>query len=706
MSATDIRTASQDKSTSFLKSVVLFVVVFTAVGLMATTFMMQAQKSEYDQLFQSRVGQERELTLGLLQDVPEATMGRAEAFERLRDARVQFGQLVESQLEGDNSGQIIAVPTPTVDIAISELNEVWQQASRQIETILSGQEAIEDAERLVREVESLIPELQALSDEVAASLIDAGAPSHQVYIASRQLLLLARIENNAARMLSGDMSSATSADRFGRDVALFGRVLDAMRKGDPGLGIAATMDLTARNLLRQVSDRFVELEKSAGKLLARSAELFEVTAAGQELGTLAVALREAVDKVATQFAIVSEPRARMSMLFGILSAVLLAGVAIWQIAESRSGARRSEAQKRAVSEQNERNQNAILTLLDEMGDLADGDLTVHANVTEELTGAIADSVNYAVEALRDLVTTINNTSKRVANAAAETVNIADQLAGQAAEQAKKIVSASDSVDDMARSMTDMSTNAAASAEVAANSVNIASQGADRVRRTIQGMDVIREHIQETSKRIKRLGESSQEIGDIVGLINDIADQTNILALNAAIQASAAGESGRGFAVVADEVQRLAERATSSTKRIEALVKTIQADTSEAIISMEKSTGEVVNGAELAENAGESLEEIENVSKRLADLINDISHAARLQSEVASGVSTTMTAINEIARLTSGGTRATSESVSAMTKLSEELRQSVSGFKLPDRGAAQPAAMEHVLDDSEARSVAA
>jgi twitching motility protein PilJ len=228
----------------------------------------------------------------------------------------------------------------------------------------------------------------------------------------------------------------------------------------------------------------------------------------------------------------------------------------------------------------------------------------------------------------------------------------------------------------------MSTGAGASAEVASSSVQLASQGGDRVRRTIQGMDVIREHIQETSKRIKRLGESSQEIGDIVGLINDIADQTNILALNAAIQAAAAGESGRGFAVVADEVQRLAERAGNSTKRIEQLVKTIQADTSEAVISMEKSTAEVVNGADLAERAGESLEEIENVSNKLADLINDMSGAAREQSEVAQVVSSTMESINELTGRAAEGTTHTARSVERLTKMSDEMRKSVTGFKLP------------------------
>jgi twitching motility protein PilJ len=249
-------------------------------------------------------------------------------------------------------------------------------------------------------------------------------------------------------------------------------------------------------------------------------------------------------------------------------------------------------------------------------------------------------------------------------------------------QARQIESSSETVMQMSQFMDDVSDKTASSAEVAEKSVCIAHEGGDRVRRTIQGMDAIREHIQETSKRIKRLGESSQEIGDIVALINDIADQTNILALNAAIQASAAGEAGRGFAVVADEVQRLAERSGNATKRIETLVKTIQADTNEAIISMEKSTTEVVHGAGLAEKAGEALEEIETVSARLAELINEISKASGQVTEMASRVSTAMTAINEITGQTSESSVVTAAYIGKLNQLAQELRQSVAGFRLP------------------------
>ena len=350
--------------------------------------------------------------------------------------------------------------------------------------------------------------------------------------------------------------------------------------------------------------------------------------------------------------------------------------------------RRQEAEAeseraRQIQEENERNQIAILRLLDELGDLADGDLTVNATVSEDFTGAIADSVNFAIDQLRQLVLVINSTADRVSQSSEQTQMNAVELAEASENQAQEIAGVSAAINEMTVSIDQVSNNAAESATVAQRSVAISYNGAEVVQRSIEGMNVIRDQIQETSKRIKRLGESSQEIGDIVGLINDIADQTNVLALNAAIQASMAGEAGRGFAVVADEVQRLAERSAAATKQIEALVKTIQNDTNEAVISMEHTTAEVVRGARLAQDAGVALEEIETVSKNLADLIQNISNAARQQASSAGHISNTMNVIQEITSQTSAGTTATAKSIGNLAEMATKLRESVAGFKLPE-----------------------
>jgi twitching motility protein PilJ len=370
-----------------------------------------------------------------------------------------------------------------------------------------------------------------------------------------------------------------------------------------------------------------------------------------------------------------------SVLLAVAGIVVIAIIASLLVRDTR----RQLAEQAA---QNERNQAAILQLLDEIADLAEGDLTTQASVTENFTGAIADSINFAIHQMRGLVSNINQLSVQVAGAAAETQTVASDLATAAESQAREIGGASEAINQMAVSIDHVSLNAAESAAVAERAVEIAGKGAGVVQDAINGMDNIRGQIQETAKRIKRLGESSQEIGDIVSLINDIADQTNILSLNAAIQASMAGDAGRGFAVVADEVQRLAERSSAATKQIAALVKTIQSDTTEAVISMEQTTSEVVAGARRAQDAGVALEEIENVSSSLAELIQNISNAARQQAVSAGHVSNTMNVIQEITAQTVGATEQTATSIGKLAAMAVEMRESVEGFKLPDQRAAR------------------
>ncbi|EHM53948.1 methyl-accepting chemotaxis protein [Cardiobacterium valvarum] len=329
-----------------------------------------------------------------------------------------------------------------------------------------------------------------------------------------------------------------------------------------------------------------------------------------------------------------------------------------------------------------RDQDAILRLMDELAEFSNGDLTVEAQVTEDFTGAIADSVNYAIESMRELVGTINRTSTQVSNASNSTRLIAEQMQSSSTEQAQKIHTINKIIGDMVRSLDRVAISTSDSAEIAHNSVSIAREGAQQVRNTINGMNNIRGNIQETRTLIKRLGESSQEIGNIVEIIKSIADQTNILALNAAIQANSAGEAGRGFAVVADEVQRLAERSSNATKRIEGLVKTIQNDTNAAVASMERSTKEVVEGANIAEEAGTALSKIEDVSTSLASLIEKVSDSTRKVSTMAEGIASDMAQINQMAVTTTENVVKTSDSIENLSLLSQELKNSVSGFKLP------------------------
>jgi twitching motility protein PilJ len=412
--------------------------------------------------------------------------------------------------------------------------------------------------------------------------------------------------------------------------------------------------------------------------------------------------------VITAFALVALAAiAAIALTLAHLSAVWAAGPALaalaplWMLlAHLRRAEEMAQSARRAADAQRldtDRNQQAIMRLLDEMSSLAEGDLTVQATVTEDITGAIADSVNYAVEALRKLVTTIAQSAIQLDAAARQTQALASHLTRATSAQSKQIGSASESIGAMAASIEEVSGNAERAADVARHSVDVAHKGGDAVRRTIDGMNAIRETIQDTSKRIKRLGESSQEIGNIVELISDIAEQTNILALNASIQASMAGEAGRGFAVVADEVQRLAERAANATKQIEVLVRTIQTDTNEAVVSMERSTTDVVGGALLAENAGAALLEIDQVSNQIASLVQNISASARGQASAAQALARNMQVLREISTQSADSTSATSQSIIKLADLAAALRKSIAGFRLP--GGTDTSGMHRTLSQS-------
>jgi twitching motility protein PilJ len=671
------------KYLGLLSALVLFIV------LMGVIFILLAQQNERSEVQFNLTSEQRLLSRAAVTEALEAARGKESAFVRLKNTRDRFEQILKDQRNGS---AVLSPASPSVLPALDELDNRWKPMRGEIDMILAGRESVVSINNFVPLLESSLTQMITLSDEIAKSLANNRIDPRQVYLATNQLLLGQRIESDLKQMLTkGGLSAAAAADRFSRNVNLFGRVLKGMREGDARLGIDRVTLPDSAGKLADLAELFKSLEAETARIIEKAPELVSVQNAAQGIADKGDALLEAATQLLETYVAQSRQVQLLGIplsypiayILGIIALFVLLTLLYVQNRESRQQLVDAEQRKQETEEQNRRNQDAILRLLDELGNLAEGDLTVQASVTENITGAIADSVNYAIEALRDLVSTINSTSGLVAAAVQETSAIADRLAKSSEIQARQIENASATVMQMAQSMDDVSSKTAASAEVAEKSVGIAHEGGDRVRRTIHGMNAIREHIQDTSKRIKRLGESSQEIGDIVALINDIADQTNILALNAAIQASAAGEAGRGFAVVADEVQRLAERSSNATKRIETLVKTIQADTNEAVISMEKSTSEVVGGAGLAEKAGEALEEIEKVSAKLAELIDEISKSAGQVSEMASRVSSAMISINEITGQTAESSVATASAIGKLNQLAQELRQSVAGFRLPD-----------------------
>ncbi len=470
----------------------------------------------------------------------------------------------------------------------------------------------------------------------------------------------------------------TAASAVAEDVAFLRNVANGLAGGASNLDLRPLNAADRESLLEPLSGSIASLEEQSATISANLSQVNDLVATQSQLAASAnQLLGSAFDSSVGR--ILPGALNIPWIPIGLVGLALLLVIGL-QVLHSKSAIFERKAREQA--EQNERNQQAILRLLDEMGSLADGDLTVEATVTEDITGTIADSFNFAIEELRKLVATINDTALMVDMATKQTENTAAHLAKAADNQAREINAATESIVSMAASIEEVSGNAERSSDVARHSVEVAHKGGEAVRRTIDGMNAIRETIQETSKRIKRLGESSQEIGNIVELINDIAEQTNILALNASIQASMAGEAGRGFAVVADEVQRLAERSTNATKQIEVLVRTIQADTNEAVVSMERSTTDVVGGALLAENAGAALDEIEQVSNQIASLVQNISSSARQQAGSAADVTRRTTRLREIGDQTGKATTATAASISKLSELATQLRKTVEGFALP------------------------
>ena len=617
--------------------------------------------------FTRSLGELRLLSQTISRQATEATAsGTPEAIKKLTESQKSFAENLE----------IVKDIHASTD-ALREVDAQWKKVSENIDLIASQQKIINQLYDTNIAISESIPGIQAEYNLMVDQMARQNVPANQVVIAKNQVFIAERILRSIGSVLTGSDNSRESADDFSSDTETFASYLNAQLNGSADLGVERINDPEMRDSLTSIQSEYdAVLKSAAATVLKNSSQIVKVRQASSSIFEQSDALLSNLNKLSggTGLAIAIPALglilALIAFLFCVFKLLVLRG----------------ESDKKRVSrlqDEYDRNQNAILRLLDEIADLADGDLRSYATVSEDFTGAIADSINFAIDQLRDLVSRITETSQEVAQYTASTQGITNQLAEASEHQAQEIAGASAAINEMAMSIDQVSSNAEESAVVAERSVKIAANGANVVNRSIEGMDIIREQIQETSKRIKRLGESSQEIGNIVALINDIADQTNILALNAAIQASMAGEAGRGFAVVADEVQRLAERSASATKQIETLVKTIQTDTNEAVISMEQTTSEVVRGANLSKDAGVALDEIQNVSGNLAKLIANISDAAKLQSASAGHIATTMNVVQEITSQTTTATFDTARSVSELANMAEALRESVTDFKLPD-----------------------
>ena len=647
--------------------------MLSAVGAIVGVLVHVGNQAETDQRNLEAIGEQQVLSQRIAKYALAASTGDSAAFDQLALTKNRFVSILAAQRAEFAPGAGLK-GGPLVEEFVA-FEKSWDGISRDINAVITGKDLLLAVAGTAKVMNEVMPALLENTEGVVDTLVENGASVSQVSLASRLSVIGQRIVNNISKVMTGEDAGA-AVDAFVKDAAEFDRILDGLIHGRGG--IQMTSDKTVQSKLRQIASLFARVNDHVGAVSENTKKLVSAQSAAKSVSIQGERLLEATDELKDAYVVTEDGRLVSMELAYLLGAVALF-ILFWMGFETlRNQKRRSKV----IEDENSRNQEAIMRLLDEMGDLAEGDLTVRATVSEDFTGSIADSINVTVDSLRGLVKTINVTSRQLSAAVHETEEIAQQLSRASEMQSNDIANASSAINAMTDSLDDVSDNASESSKVAMRSVEIAKNGGNAVKRTMEGMGTIREHIQETSKRIKRLGESSQEIGDIVELINDIAEQTNILALNASIQAAMAGEAGRGFAVVADEVQRLAERSANATKQIEALVKAIQADTNEAVISMEKSTSGVVNGTRLAEDAGGALEEIESVSEQLAGLIQTISGAARQQATAAAEISKTMNGIQDVTTQTAAGTERTSQSIGNLARLAQDLDKSVAGFKLP------------------------
>jgi twitching motility protein PilJ len=616
-----------------------------------------------------------------------AVSGRPLGFQQLKESRDECRANLDLLTAGGVKAgtEIRPVANEEVAAVLSEVNTTWQPVEKSATDILNEQEALTDFRKSVLGINASNAQLQETTESIVSMMVQAGAANRELVVANQQVVLTQRMAKNANALQSGEVVDPELVFVLSKDTNTFRENLGGLVVGSDALRIAAIRDSGVRKKLEELQVTSKDYEANAQTILGNAQKLIGAKEANRTIITKSENLLQDTGRLADTFQAGAGSNGVNYTVTAIVSALLAlvcAGfLAYSNLKDSRRQAREAEERQTMAETESRKNQDAILRLLDEMGTLADGDLTVQVKVTEDITGAIADSVNYTVEELRGVVTGINKASAQLSQGTDVAQTVATRLLQAAQVQSQQIQETTAQVQDMVLSIEQVSHSAQECARVAEQSIAAAEAGAGVVQDSITGMNSIREQIQDTSKRIKRLGESSQEIGEIVELIADITEQTNVLALNAAIQAASAGEAGRGFTVVAEEVQRLAERSAEATKQITTLVKTIQTDTQDAVAAMERSTQQVVQETKMSDATSEALNEIGRVSWILAELIEGITFTTRSQAELALQVAGNMEAILDITGQTTQGTQQTAQSMRQIAKLANELKSSVAGFKL-------------------------